>query len=159
MIAIGIVSNLDDPEELGRLRAVLPSLGGIETGWLGVVTTGAGNGKGFVALPDVEDQVLVLFAREDLTQGVVLGSLFGAKRSPDWGLEDGQVRRYTLQTPGGQKIVLDDSGTRIRLENRAGSYLEMTPEKVLLHAMTGLEIRAPGNPIVIRGGSVDFRRA
>ena len=40
---------------------------------MGVVSAGAGSGKGFAILPDVGDQVLVLLIGGDPSQGVVLG--------------------------------------------------------------------------------------
>src|SRR5262249_41053376 len=69
----GTVTAVDDPDKLGRVRVSLPSLGKIETDWLGVMAAGAGSGKGFVILPDIGDQVLVLLLGEQASQGIVLG--------------------------------------------------------------------------------------
>jgi hypothetical protein len=86
-----------------------------------------------------------------------MGGLFGMDGPPDSGVEEGEVRRYTFLTRGGQRIQLDDSGILIRLENADGSYIEMAPDKVHLHAATDLEIEAPGQSVVIRGKSIDFQ--
>lgn len=64
--AWGTVTRVDDPERLGRVRVALPSIGEVETEWMGVVAAGAGSGKGFAVLPDIGDQVLVLFLGEIL---------------------------------------------------------------------------------------------
>jgi phage baseplate assembly protein gpV len=157
--SLGVVTQLDDPERLGRVRVSLPAYGDLETDWLGVLAAGAGAGKGLVALPDVGDQVLVLFAHEDTAQGVVLGGLYGVAGPPDAGLEDGAVRRYTLLTPGGQRLRLDDDRQLVRIENSDGSYLELAPDRVRLHARRDLEIEAPGRAVVIRGQSIDFERS
>jgi len=156
--ALGLVTRIDDPEKLGRVQVMLPSYGEVETDWMGVLTAGAGSGKGMVTLPDVGDQVLVLFVHGDPGQGVVLGGLYGVHGPPDGGIEGGAVRRYTFLTPGGQRIRLDDTRKAIRLENSAGSYLDLSPEKVLLHAGIGLEIEAPGKTVTIRGKAIDFER-
>lgn len=156
---LGIVTSVDDPEKLGRVQASLPAYGEIETGWMTVLIAGAGAGKGIVALPDVGDQVLVLFAGRDPAHGIVLGGLNGIQDPPDWGIDQGKVRRYSLLTRGGQKLQLDDTRNRVRIENRDGSYVELSPERVVLHAMSDLKIEAPGKAIVIKGQSIDFQRA
>ena len=155
----GTVSRVDDPDKLGRVRASLPTLGNVETNWMGVVAVGAGNGKGLVFLPNVGDQVLVLLIASDASQAVVLGGLFGVNGPGDYGVEDRAVQRFTLGTAGGQKIQLDDAGETLRLQNKAGSYLEFTPKRTLLHSVVELEIEAPGQPVVIKGKTIDFREA
>jgi uncharacterized protein involved in type VI secretion and phage assembly len=158
-MTFGVVVSVDDPDALGRVKVMLPTYGDVETDWMGVVVPGAGSGKGLVALPDVEDQVLVLFARGDPTKGVVVGGLYGAEAPPDTGVEGGAVRRYTFRTPGEQQVQLDDERETIRLENSDGSFIELSPEKTTLHSNVRLEIEAPGRPVVIRGRSIDFESA
>ena len=157
--AWGTVTSVEDPEKLGRVRASLPALGKVETDWMGVMTPGAGSGKGFVFLPDVGDQVLVLFVGGDLAQGIVLGGLYGTDGPGDYGVEGSSIQRFILGTPGGQKIKLDDTGASIRLENKGGSFLEFSPQKAHLHSVVDLEIDAPGRKVVIKGKTIDFRQA
>jgi phage baseplate assembly protein gpV len=169
----GVVDSVDDPDGLARVRVQLPTFADIESAWMEVLTVGAGSGKGLVALPDVGDRVLVLLLHADPAQGVVLGGLYGTGGAPDSGVVDGSVKRYTLVTAGGQRIVLDDENgelviedssdgrltmgqRRIRLEDATGTSLEMSPESVVLHSAVSLRIEAPGNGIVIKASSVDF---
>lgn len=170
------VTQVEDPEGLGRVRVMLPNYGEVETDWLGVVIPGAGSGKGIVALPDVDDRVLVLFVNGDPAQAVVLGGLYGMQAPPDTGVEDGAIQRYTLVTPGGQRVQLDDAQESVRVENSDGNFLqlspeqlrvgdsngsliELTPSRCLIHSATRLEIEAPGQSVVIRGQSIDFESA
>lgn len=170
----GEVTSVEDPDGLGRIRVTLPTYKDIESAWMEVLSTGAGSGKGLVALPDVGDRVLVLLLHADPAQGVVLGGLYGAGGPPDTGVVGGSVKRYTLTTSGGQRITLNDedgellledaSGgsvrmgqQRIEVKDQAGSSLEMSPELVRLHSATSLEIEAPGNSVVVRGSSIDFQ--
>lgn len=155
---LGVVTQIDDPEALGRVRVSLPTFGDVTTFWVHVVSAGAGGGKGLMMLPDVGDEVLVLVSDEDLAQAVVVGGLYGGRGTPDSGIEGGAVQRYSLLTPGGQRVTLDDSRGTIRLENRDGSFVEMTPERVHIHAAVDLEIEAPGRAIVVRGDTIDFQR-
>jgi phage baseplate assembly protein gpV len=156
--ALGIVSHVNDPEDLGRVKVSLPTCGDVETDWMEVLSVGAGRGKGFVMIPDAGDQVLVLFAHDDLAQGIVLGGLYGSGKHPDPGVESGSVRRCALLTPGGQKLQVDDTRKLLRLENSDGSRIEISPEKVLIHSKTRLEMEAIDQPVVIRGRSIDFEK-
>ncbi len=153
----GAVSSIDDPDRLGRVRVTLPSFNDVESSWMGVMSAGAGTGKGLMMSPDQGDHVLVLLLEGDPGQGVVLGGLYGPAEPPDSGIEGGAVRRFTLLTPGGQRIRLDDAGRAIRLEDSSGSYVELAPEKVVVHAAAELRIEAPGQPVVVSGKSIDFR--
>jgi len=157
--ALGAVSRIDDPDGLGRVRVSLPTYEDVETDWMCVLLPAAGKGKGFVSLPDVGDQVLVLFAHEDPSQGVVLGGLYGVQKPPDTGIENGAVARYTLLTPGGQQAQLDDTRKAVHLANSDGSFVDISPEKIVVHAKTDLFLEAPGRLVVIQGDKIDFRRA
>jgi len=154
---LGVVTKIDDPEKLGRVQVALPAFGDVETDWMEPLSPGGGAGKGLLMIPDVGDRVLVLCAHGDPAQGVVLGGLFGPKGLPDDVLGGGGVRRFVMRSPGGQVISLDDSNKSLRLENSDGSFVELLPGKVRLHAATDLEIEAPGKSIVIRGAKVDFQ--
>lgn len=156
---LGVVVAVDDPEGMGRVKVRLPAYDGLETGWLEVAFVAAGPDRGLTAVPSVEDRVLVLFPRRDPAHGLVLGGLYGEEGPPDDGVEGGEVRRYTLRTPAGQIVELDDGDGSFRLENTGGSRLEVGPDRAVLHAASGLVIEAPGNRISIRGGSIDFSRA
>jgi len=170
---VAVVTRVDDPEGLGRIKVMLLNYNNLETDWLQVVIPGAGPGKGVVALCDVDDRVLVLLHRDDPAQGVVLGGLYGATSPPDTGVDDGAIRRYNIQTPGGQRINLDDDENSVRintgedtfielspgtarLENSGGSFVELSANNLMIHSEVDLEIEAPGKSIVIRAKAIDF---
>jgi len=155
----GTVTRIDDPEKLGRITVALPACNGLETDWMCVVSPGAGKKKGCMTLPDVGDMVLACCSAENPAYGVVLGPVYGADGMPDAGIEAGAVARYTLCTPNGQKVQLDDSRKTMRLENSEGSYVELTPDRVTVHAATDMTLEAPGRSILIQANAIDFQRA
>ncbi|MEU7924154.1 contractile injection system protein, VgrG/Pvc8 family [Micromonospora sp. NPDC049107] len=159
VVTLGTVTDVADPDGLGRVRLTLPAYGDLDAGWLGVLCPGAGRGKGLVALPDPDDTVLVVLPGGEPASGIVLGSLFGAVEPYDAGIDDGRARRWTLRTAGGQSIVVDDVQRSLRLGTEGGSWLELTPELATLHAATDLVISAPGRAMVVRARSVDFLHA
>ncbi len=153
----GVVSRVDDPDGLARVQASLPLYPSITTSWMRVVMPAAGKDKGFVSLPDVDDEVLVIMPGGDPAMGVVLGGLYNVK-PPDAGVAHDAIRRYTWRTPGGQQVQLDDDEKSVVVQNQDGSALTLAPKKVQLHAETDIEIDAPGRTITIRAGNVDFRK-
>lgn len=160
MITIGLVTAVDDPDGCGRVRVSLPSYGDLDAGWLAVACPGAGPGKGTVALPDVDDTVLIALPHGEPTAGVVLGGLYGTVRPPEPGVVDGRVRRWSTRTPDGLSIMLDDGRQRLRLADRAGSFVELRPELVRLHAEAAdLVIEAPGRTLTVRANKIDFQQA
>src|SRR6185503_12008046 len=108
----------------------------------------------------VDDTVLVLLPSGDPANGVVLGGLYGMKGKDewDWGVDETAVKRYTLRTPGGQRVRLDDAKQIVRIENSDGSFIEMSPEKVTLHSQRDLQVEAPGRNLVIKANKIDFQR-
>ncbi|GAA2358917.1 hypothetical protein Cme02nite_35200 [Catellatospora methionotrophica] len=158
-VALGRVTEVDDPDGRGRVRVVLPGHGDLDLGWLPVLCPGAGPGKGIVALPDPDDLVVLALPHEDPAEAIVLGAVFGAQSPPDSGVSGGRVRRWSLHSPGGQQVIVDDTDKSIKLANADGSTLELAPGKVRLLARTDLVIEAPGHRMTIRAANVDFERS
>lgn len=156
--APGIVTHVDDPDGMGRVKLTLPTYADVETEWLPIVTAGGGASKGLIAVPDVDDLVVAIFPRGEPGLGFVLGGLY-RESHPDSGIDEGRVKRFSFLTAGGQKLQFDDTRGSIRVENKHGSYVELTPEKLLVHAATDLDIEAPGRAVTIRGNTIDFQRA
>ncbi len=155
-LTLGRVTAVDDPDGTGRVRVSLPAHGDADAGWLGVLCPGAGPGKGIVALPEVGDTVLVALPHGGPVDGIVLGGLFGVVVPPDPGVSGGAVRRWSLRTADGQSIAVDDEAHSVRIADRAGSFVELGPDLLRLHAATDLVVEAPGRAVTIRGRTVDF---
>lgn len=157
--ALGRVTSVDDPDRLGRVQVALPTLGDADAGWMPILSVGAGSGKGLVWLPDTEDLVLVLAPAGDLMNAVIVGGLYAPGGPADPGVVDGAVRRYSLTSAGGQKVCVDDASKTIRIEDATGSFVELGPEQVVVHAATDLLLDAPGQAVRIRAKAVDFETA
>lgn len=157
--SFGIVSNIDDPEKLGRVRVILPAYAEMETDWLNVLLPAAASKKGLFMLPDVDDQVLVLFLNDDPSRGVVLGGICGTSHQPDdWGIDGGRVNRYRILTKGGHDVVLNDDDESITITNTNGSFIKFEPRKTHLFSKEDMVIEAPGKNVTIRGDTIDFKK-
>jgi phage baseplate assembly protein gpV len=155
---LGRVIDVDDPGRLGRVRVTLPALGTLDSAWLQVMAAGAGAAGGASILPGVGDTVLVLLALEDPSQAVVLGGLYGPGGVPDPGVAGGQVRRYTLTSPGGQRLVLDDEHGALVIDDGNGNRLELSGAGARLTTGAALVLEARGGVRIV-GETVDFERA
>ncbi len=72
----GLVTNNQDPENRGRVKVKFPWLHASEESWWArVATFYAGKGRGSYFMPEVDDEVLVVFERGDFHHPYVVGSL------------------------------------------------------------------------------------
>ena len=120
---------------------------------------GAGAGKGMIAIPDTDDRVLVLLPHGDPAAAIVVGGLYGDAAPVDPGIEGGAVRRWSVQTPGGQRVFLDDGENRVTVANSDGSAVVLAPDKVTVHAKCDLTIEAPGRTLQLRANKIELLQA
>jgi len=158
VVAQGEVSQVDDPDNQGRVTVRLPGYQKIETGWMRVLLPAAGKDKGFIAVPDEGDEVLVLFPGGDPAAGVVLGGLFGTDNVPDTGITNKRVKRQCWRSPQGHYIEIDDAKDQLTLTHANGSMLRLGKNRLTLTSATDLEITASGKSITITASAVDFRQ-
>jgi phage protein D len=150
-VVVALVTNNDDPQDLGRVRLKFPWLSDdAESFWARVTMPGAGPDSGMVWIPEVGDEVLVAFEMGDFSFPVVIGSLWNGKDKPPLGdglFDAGAVKRRGFVSRSGHKIVFfdgdDESGVAIITQN--GSYkvsLNETKEQLHIKADGKLLIEA-----------------
>ncbi len=111
--AIGLVTNNNDEENLGRVKLKYPWLDDqLETDWVRVASPMTGNARGLMILPEVNDEVLVVFEHGDLNHPIVVGSLWNGQDAPPLtaaqAVGDGKVEQRILKTRVGHTILLND---------------------------------------------------
>lgn len=122
-VVVGLVTNLNDPEQAGRVKVKYPWLWDdgnveIESAWAKVCAPMAGqDGKGFFALPEVDDEVLIAFEQGDVNHPYLLGVLWNTKDRPPKPqsgdvLQQGKVMKRILRSRVGHEIVFDDSADK-----------------------------------------------
>ena len=113
-LTIGVVTNINDEEqELGRVKVKLPYLDDQhETDFARVLQPGAGGGRGFQFLPEVNDEVLVAFEHGDRRRPIVLGGLWNrTAKPPPQGVVDGKVERRAMTSRLGHELLLLDGAS------------------------------------------------
>ena len=112
-VVIGKVENNIDLEGLGRVQLSFPHLSDVNlSNWARIATLMAGgslaNSWGTYFLPDIGDEVLVVFERGDINKPIVIGCLWnGRARPPEKNL--GLNEKKVIKTRTGQTIVFDDT--------------------------------------------------
>ena len=111
-----VIDNVD-PERLGRIKVKYPMLPEMpESYWARVVTPMAGRERGWVSIPEVDDEVLVSFVRGDIQNAVVVGSLYNGKDTPPYANEDGDNNLRVFQSRSGHRLTFDDTQGEERVE-------------------------------------------
>ncbi|MEF8789100.1 MAG: phage baseplate assembly protein V [Haloarculaceae archaeon] len=133
-VAVGVVTDNEDPEGLGRVRLEFPWRDAEDTSdWARIATPMAGDGTGTYFLPEVGDEVLVAFENGDVRYPYVLGALWnGEDRPPAENEGDNDLR--TIRSRSGHEITLDDDDREGRLTVRSAGGHE-----VVLDDSTGSE--------------------
>lgn len=156
-VTLGVVTDVADPQDHGRVRVRLPTYG-LDSGWAPVLLPAAGADKGVVALPDVDDTVLVLLPGRDPAHAIVLGGLYGTLSPPAAGSRE-RGRTMLLRNADGQQVSLDGPNHSISLTDGRGSEVALTPNLLRITAATDLLIEAPGRALRVRAKTVDFEEA
>jgi phage protein D/phage baseplate assembly protein gpV len=114
-LVVGVVTNNNDPDQMGRVRVKYPSLSDTEeSNWARVATPSAGNARGLLMLPQVDEEVIVGFEHGDTRRPIVVGSVFNGRDKPGADL----------------------------LQNRDGSFALLSNEKIHQHAKKDFEIKS-----------------
>jgi Rhs element Vgr protein len=178
-LQIGVVDAFEeDPEGEQRLRVLLPVLGE-EPGaiWARLAMPHAGAEHGFVFRPEVGDEVVVGFLDEDPRQAVVLGALFSSANTPpgDYaeaseenehkgivsragttiGFVDADSPSVFIETPAGNKLLLDDDQEQLTLTDQHGNSLILSADGISVTSAADLIIDASGE-VRISGQSIDL---
>jgi uncharacterized protein involved in type VI secretion and phage assembly len=155
-LVIGLVTNIQDPESLGRVRVQFPTLGdNIEGIWARVALPGAGPDAGLSFMPQIDDEVVVGFEHGDTRRPVVLGALHNSVDKPHasmrgqqdggslviYGREDAEIN---LQK---QLVIQAKDAMTVKIEggsNGQGDYKQEGAGAFELKAGTTLKIESTG---------------
>ena len=85
-MVVGLVTNVNDPDKLGRVKVKYPTLPSqstpLESTWARVITLAASTSRGALMLPEVDDEVVVAFENGDTRRPLVVGAVFNGKAKP-----------------------------------------------------------------------------
>lgn len=163
-----LVSDIKDPDGLGRVKVTLPwapDTGGARyEAWARVATLMGGRNRGSWFIPDVNDEVLILFEGGDPRRPYVVGGLWNGSDTPPESM-DGAGNNYRkvlrsrngvkitlddndgreqciIETPGGQKLTMKDGPGSVEIMDSNGNTLKLEPSGITVTAAAKVTINA-----------------
>jgi uncharacterized protein involved in type VI secretion and phage assembly len=163
-----LVADIKDPDGQGRVKVTLPwapdTGAGQYEAWARLATLLAGNNRGSWFVPDVGDEVLLVFEGGDPRRPYVLGSLWNGSDAPPESMDgagknyrkvlrsrngvkvtlddtDGQ-EKLVLETPGGQKITMKDGPGMVEIVDSNGNSVKMETSGITINASAKVTINA-----------------
>jgi uncharacterized protein involved in type VI secretion and phage assembly len=163
-----LVSDIKDPDGQGRVKVTLPW--SPDTGssrydaWARLATFMGGNNRGSWFIPDVNDEVLIVFEGGDPRRPYVIGGLWNGNDAPPDSMDgagnnyrkvlrsrngvkvtlddtDGQ-EKFIAETPGGQKITLQDGPGAVEVVDSNGNSIKLETSGITVTASAKVTINA-----------------
>jgi phage baseplate assembly protein V len=111
-----VIDNVD-PEQLGRVMVKFPMLPDApKSFWARLVMPMAGRNRGWMTIPEIDDEVLVAFIHGDFSHAIVLGALYNGVDTPPYANEDSQNNLRVMQSRSGHRLTFDDTAGAERIE-------------------------------------------
>ena len=173
-----LVTDINDPDGQGRVKISLPwspdTGGGRYETWARLATFMAGNNRGSWFIPDVNDEVLIVFEGGDPRRPYVIGALWNGSDKPPDSMDsagknyrkvicsrngvkvtmddnDGQ-EKLILETPGGQKITLKDGAGAVEIVDSNGNSVKLESSGITITASAKVTVNA--TQVAISAGMV-----
>jgi uncharacterized protein involved in type VI secretion and phage assembly len=174
-----LVKDINDPDGQGRVKVSLPwspdGKGGAYEAWARLATLMAGKNRGAWFIPDVNDEVLVVFVAGDPRQPSVVGAFWNGQDTPHEQMDDAgrnaikSIRsrngvkvtlddtdgqeKLVLETPGGQKVTLKDGPGAVEIHDSNGNSVKLGSSGITIQAAAKVSITA-GAPVEISASMV-----
>lgn len=150
-VVIGLVTDVEDPENLGRVKVRFPWLGDEpQSTWCRVAAPFAGNGHGFYYSPELDSEALVAFEHGDFNCPYIVGFLWNGETE----LPGDQLPQRLIKSVSGNLIVLDDTDGEegISITDKHGNSIVMNKDGIEISAKkitltSESELKAVGDPI------------
>jgi uncharacterized protein involved in type VI secretion and phage assembly len=175
-VAVAIVTQNQDDESLCRVKVKFPWHESSESYWARLASPMAGDNRGLVMIPEVGDEVLVAFEREDMRFPYVLGVLRNGKEKSPFVNDDGKndvriiqsrKKHYLKFDDGaqgvvelahekGRKITFDDNGFSVEDENGNTVQVDSKTGAMTIEAKGQLNIKASSITIE-SSGTLDLK--
>jgi len=161
------VVSLDDPDSRSRVQVRLMNFDGVDGHdgpvWARVACPFAGDNRGAYLLPDVGDEVFVIFVNGDPRFPILVGGLWNGSSSPPEQISGGRNRlkvirskngvkltlddqdgqeQFIAETPGGQKITLKDGPGAVWIEDSNGNSVKLETSGITITAAAKVTLNA-----------------
>ncbi|XHX78792.1 MAG: phage baseplate assembly protein V [Stenomitos frigidus ULC029] len=160
---VGIVTNNQDPDGLGRVKVKFPWLNDQdESDWARITSLMAGKERGLYFLPEVDDEVLVLFEQGDVRFPYVIGALWNGKDIPPATNSDGKNNVRLIQSRSGHVIRLNDENGKETIEiiDKSGSnkiVIDTSKDAIAITSNKDITLSAPQGTIKLEAKEIQLK--
>lgn len=135
-VTVGIVTDIEDPEKLGRIKVKLLNrdTSEYETDFVRIATPMTGQQWGMFFFPEIGDEVLVTFSDGDIHRPYVIGSLWNQNYKPPVEIQEKKNTVRKIKTKHGHEIIFTDEDDKDSIEIKTPKKLTifMEDEKELI---------------------------
>jgi uncharacterized protein involved in type VI secretion and phage assembly len=139
-VAPGVVKNNVDFISEGRVQVRIPSRPSFEP-WARVPAVGGSGSRGMLWMPQMDDEVLVAFAENDLSSAYILGGLWSSVNRPPVSLLNDFLTKKIIKTglseELGHEIEMDDALQSITITTSTKQKITLEPTKIELTNLAG----------------------
>jgi uncharacterized protein involved in type VI secretion and phage assembly len=165
----GLVTSVDDPDGLGRVKLEFPWLDdNYRTDWVPIATPMTGDQRGHFFMPEAGDEALVAFEHGDFDHPFIVGFLWNGVHKPP----ETEVKNRVILTPGGHtlrfedkdgakkvelkskdghRLTFDDAGREITISDGDGNnhiVISISGGQIKIQASTNVTVEAPSINLV-----------
>lgn len=146
-VGIGLVTQNQDPDGLCRVKVRFPwHEKPTESYWARLTMPMAGNGRGAVFIPEVGDEVLVAFEREDLRFPYILGALWNGQDKPPLANDDGKNDKRIIKSRKKHYLLFDDGAKGVvELKHEKGRKVTFDDDGFVVQDENGNQVKVDSN--------------
>lgn len=162
-VVVGIVTNNQDPDNLGRVKVKIPRISAEdESAWARIATFMTGKEKGAFFLPEVDDEVLVVFEHGDINMPYVIGSLWNGQDTPPETNSDGENNIRVIKSRSGHIIRLNDKDGEEKIEiidksEKNSIEISTKDNSITITSEKDVNINAPNGKLVIEATDIEIK--
>jgi len=147
----GLVTDNDDPQKLGRVKANVPTvLGDVESGWCMPCVPYAGDNVGVAFLPEIGSGVWIAFEGGDVSFPVWLGCFWRSGELPSDVLPSVKV----IITKAPHEIKLDDDAESVEITDSNGNSIKLDSSGVTV-SKSGQQVVVSDSSVSVNNGSLE----
>ncbi|MDM0116698.1 phage baseplate assembly protein V [Variovorax sp. J22R133] len=142
-VAVAVVTQNKDEDGLCRVKVSYPWHDKPrESYWARLAVPMAGAERGTVFIPEVGDEVLVGFEREDMRFPYVLGALWNGKEKPPLANDDGENDKRIVKSRKKHYLLFDDGAKGVvELAHENGAMVRFTDNEIELKDAQGNQLK------------------